>query len=75
VVPQLTGDNTQAALLDRVARAGLHRLEETLRVQIEQAMMREHPKMARLALKTSVSKGWLLIAPAGSGAPDVDSRT
>jgi hypothetical protein len=38
-------------------------------VQVDRAMMREHPKMAGLALKTSVSKGWLLIAPAGSGAP------
>jgi hypothetical protein len=55
--PSVNRDNTPAAPLDRVARAGLHRLEETLRVQ---AMMREHPKMARLigdmALKTSVSK-------------------
>jgi hypothetical protein len=48
-------------------------------VRVDQAMMREHPKMARLigdmALKTSVSKGKLLIAPAGSGAPDVGTRT
>ena len=41
-------DDFRAALLARVAMAGLHRLEEIVSLPVDEAVMREHPAVARL---------------------------
>jgi hypothetical protein len=41
-------DDFRAALLARLAMTGLHRLEEIVSLPVDEAVMREHPAVARL---------------------------
>jgi len=47
-LPTVSADDTPAALLGRGVLAGLRRLEEIVSVPVDEAMMREQPKVARL---------------------------
>jgi hypothetical protein len=53
-LPTVSADDTPAALLGRGVLAGLRRLEEIVGVPVDEAMMREQPKMARLIGDTAL---------------------
>lgn len=53
-LPAVSADDTPAALLGRAVLAGLRRLEEIVSVPVDEATMREQPKMARLIGDTAL---------------------
>ena len=53
-LPAVSADDFPAALLGRAVLAGLRRLEEIVSVPVDEATMREQPKMARLIGDTAL---------------------